>query len=243
MKAPSDISWRRVSVEVVVVVGSILLAFGIQASWESREQRDLRAATLEGLLVDFDGTSSYLAAIVDANQWRVESHQLLISALQDSPNQSPVLVADSILVAVLTYPTYNPPRVSVEMALASGHLTTMEDQPLRRLLAQWLRQLDDTAEDEIRAAELVENEIAPLLASTPGLGELFAALPNRSIALPDERRHLPVSPSDGVESATVPPTRRCSPTPRASAAARSLHPTPRSTPAACRSWPVARSSA
>ena len=36
-----EASWLRVFVEGVVIVGSILLAFGIQAVWEAVQERDV----------------------------------------------------------------------------------------------------------------------------------------------------------------------------------------------------------
>ncbi len=47
MKA--QIPWLRVFVEGVVIVGSILLAFGIQAWWDEREERVAEAEYLTAL--------------------------------------------------------------------------------------------------------------------------------------------------------------------------------------------------
>ncbi len=167
------LSWRRIGVEAVVVVASILMAFGIQAWWDGRSSRDLRVATLERLLADFEGTHSYLGAIIGSNQRTLDSHELLIVALEGDTGPSRVLISDTLLLAALASPTYNPPRASVEMALATGRLTALEDEPLRRLLAEWLQDLDDTAEDELAASEVVEERIVPLLASTPGLADVL----------------------------------------------------------------------
>jgi hypothetical protein len=50
---PKQFLWPRVLVEGVVVVSSILLAFGIQAAWDRRGESDLREAVLLGLTADF----------------------------------------------------------------------------------------------------------------------------------------------------------------------------------------------
>ncbi len=149
------------------------MAFGIQAWWDGRSSRDLRVATLERPLADFEGTHSYLGAIIGSNQRALDSHELLIVALGGDTGPSRVLISDTLLLAALGSPTYNPPRASVEMALATGRLTALEDEPLRRLLAEWLQDLDDTAEDELAASEVVEERIVPLLASTPGLADVL----------------------------------------------------------------------
>ena len=54
------IPWPRVLVEGVVIVGSILLAFGIDAWWDARKERDRESQLLVGLLGDFETTRSDL---------------------------------------------------------------------------------------------------------------------------------------------------------------------------------------
>ena len=46
----TQIPWLRVFVEGVVIVGSILLAFGIQAWWDDRQEREEEGRILAGLL-------------------------------------------------------------------------------------------------------------------------------------------------------------------------------------------------
>lgn len=45
--------WIRVLIEAVVIVGSILLAFGIDAWWDARNEAVRRLAGVEGLRSDF----------------------------------------------------------------------------------------------------------------------------------------------------------------------------------------------
>ena len=47
--ATAKTSWRRVLVEVHVIVGSILLAFGIDAWWDSHREPAGEQRYLEGL--------------------------------------------------------------------------------------------------------------------------------------------------------------------------------------------------
>ena len=48
------IPWLRVFVEGVVIVGSILLAFGIQAWWDERQERREETELLLGLAPDVE---------------------------------------------------------------------------------------------------------------------------------------------------------------------------------------------
>ena len=45
--------WRRIVIEVVVIVGSILLAFGIDAAWDARGEAARRRAVIQGLTSDY----------------------------------------------------------------------------------------------------------------------------------------------------------------------------------------------
>ena len=190
-----SIPWPRILAEGFAIVVSILLAFGIQAWWERRQEQELRLATLEGLLVDFEGSRDYRASIIAANQGYLDRQRLLIASLAGGSEGSQVLIPDSLLLSSLMYPTYNPPRASVEMALAGGRLTTLEDQTLRGLLAEWLQNLDDTVEDELRVAEVVEDRIAPIVASIPGLAEVLADLTARNIFQIPEAARRPLRPA------------------------------------------------
>jgi hypothetical protein len=68
-------SWPRIGLEVVVVIGSVLMAFGIQAWWDGRVQEESRVATLEGLLIDFAGNRDYLAGVVEGNRRYLDSER------------------------------------------------------------------------------------------------------------------------------------------------------------------------
>jgi hypothetical protein len=190
----------RLLAESVVVVASILLAFGIDAWWNELSERELRSATLEGLIADFEGMDRPASGILRRNQKLVASHDLLISLLREgSATGGVALVPDTLLIAAYNIPTYNPPRTSVEMALASGRLTDLDDEPLRRLLALWLQVLDDTAEDDAWVSDIVQREILPLLASTPGLPEVLPSIDDwRRGSVPDSVAHLarPVAATD-----------------------------------------------
>ncbi len=51
----SQIPWLRVFVEGVVIVGSILLAFGVDAAWSDRQDRARERALLTQLALDWFG--------------------------------------------------------------------------------------------------------------------------------------------------------------------------------------------
>lgn len=80
------ISWPRVAVEGVVIVGSILLAFAIDAWWDQLGQREDERVALTGLEADFSGYIDRLSRIRDNNQRRVEAARRLLDATGPGPS-------------------------------------------------------------------------------------------------------------------------------------------------------------
>ena len=53
-KDGGKVSWLRISGEGAVIVGSILLAFAIDAAWERSQERGQEIRVLEALLTEFE---------------------------------------------------------------------------------------------------------------------------------------------------------------------------------------------
>ena len=68
-----QLPWLRITAEGIAIVVSILLAFGIQALWEERQERTREEALISGLLTEFHRNSQQLDA-------RVFNHGRLASA-------------------------------------------------------------------------------------------------------------------------------------------------------------------
>ena len=67
--------WKRLSLEAAAIVGSILLAFWIDAGWDQREDAARERIVLETLLSDMqefqtarEGRDGYLDAIVESGR-------------------------------------------------------------------------------------------------------------------------------------------------------------------------------
>ena len=75
MTPTRSIPWPRILAEGGAIVVSILLAFGIQAWWEGREEEQRRQALLRGLAADFtaaqgesDRVTNYYHRIYEAGE-------------------------------------------------------------------------------------------------------------------------------------------------------------------------------
>ena len=75
----SRIPWRRGFLEAVVIVTSILLAFGIQAWWDDLQEQEEEREILIGLEGEFVDLQERLQRIAAYNRWAVEITTRLLS--------------------------------------------------------------------------------------------------------------------------------------------------------------------
>jgi hypothetical protein len=66
MTETQKINWKRLSVEAAAIVGSILLAFAIDAWWQDREERGEEQVLLEALHAEFRANEEFLASFSDS---------------------------------------------------------------------------------------------------------------------------------------------------------------------------------
>jgi hypothetical protein len=168
-------SWRRASVEGVVIVGSILLAFGVQAWWDVTQERAEEQAILQRLEVEFAAAAELAAAEV---VWHERAVVALESVLELTGTGSASLVpTDSVgrLVDAITVGhTWDPPSGAVASLLASGNLSIIRDVSLREALAGWPSSVADLQEIEQTVIQLTRGRLMPYLAERVSIRALDA---------------------------------------------------------------------
>jgi hypothetical protein len=165
-------------VEFVVIVGSILAAFALDAWWSARiEDRETRAR-LETLRVEFEATRAEVARQGD----RLEAvRQAVADVLPHVSPTAPIVTVDSItrlLDLSFRMTTIELQTGSLQALLASGQLADIESQELTALLAGWpadvarLRRQSQLLEDNReRIIEYLHDRI-PTLAITRHTGQM-----------------------------------------------------------------------
>ena len=143
------IPWVRVIGEGLVIVVSILLAFGIDASWQNRAERRAEQRALSGLMSDFLVLEQGLIFGRDFSR----SQSATIDAFLDSPGPTlEATSADSTSVTVyraltITF-TFEPAEATLDGLIASGNMDLLSDADLRRMLNEWRHQLDEIQDGE-----------------------------------------------------------------------------------------------
>lgn len=129
------IPYRRVVVEGLVIIVSILLAFGIEASWGERQERIQRGALMEDLESEIVSNITSLEDALVLQRLRVERIEIILNEL--TPEASGVS-RDSLVTlqaAVLVNPSYDASWGILDLLIQSGDLALLENRDLRAKLA------------------------------------------------------------------------------------------------------------
>ena len=158
-----SIPWPRFLIEGLVIVGSILLAFAIDAAWDARQEAELDRAYLETVRSDLRATRVLLDEAITAHDRTVEvGRTLLVTDWGVEP-------AWDTLQALLgaSIPSYiiNAPLGGIEAASTSGSIGRLGDATLREQLTRWPGYIDDLLEEELNGSRVANEEWIPWLAT------------------------------------------------------------------------------
>lgn len=170
------IPWRRILAEGVVIVGSILLALAADAWWDSYQDRQREETLLESLLEELTASRPGLESRVRLAERMAAGNTELLSLLDPEAVERSRTVPDSLILAVLGGPTYEPAMNSLDAAVSSGEIELLESRELRTALADWRRRLADSTEDELEVRRVTNEQVVPALARSLNLAPYFPAV-------------------------------------------------------------------
>jgi hypothetical protein len=159
----AGISWLRLALEACAIVGSILLAFAIDAAWEYRRERMEERESLLRLLDEFEANRGELARTRDAYAHALPAaREVLTYGMRTLTPEDSAHLRGRLLEAVGIL-TFDPGSGALQSLLASGTLERIEDRELRTHLASWSGRMNDYKEDERQAAYVANREVIPWL--------------------------------------------------------------------------------
>jgi len=163
MQKIRDILWLRIGAESVVIVASILLAFGIDAWWDQRQETNEAQQILLTLHAEFSDLAGRLERNLEFMSGRMEdSRQLLIAA--SSQSAASVLTMDRYLLSLTRTPTFDAPSGARDAVIASGDLAIIPNSQLRALLASWQTAVDEIRDNQLAMRDFVLTTFDPYLA-------------------------------------------------------------------------------
>ena len=137
----SQVSWTRFAVEGLVIVASILMAFGIEAWWNERGEKAHRAELLTALIADFSVTRERLAESRAIGEDYVARGREVLRLTPESPD----LPRDSLrflLRGFFLKIDFEPALSTYEAALGSGDLAFLGSQDFVRATAEFRQARD-----------------------------------------------------------------------------------------------------
>jgi len=153
MDVARQIPWLRIFVEGAVIVGSILLAFGVDAWWSEVQDREAEQQALAGLASDFTANAERIRTTIRVH----EAAEALVRDLgKMSEVQLSAVPPDSVRLYVTAQAvpmSFDPQDGTLDAIIASGRLELITDTRLREALVEWKSLVED-AEEEV--AELRE---------------------------------------------------------------------------------------
>ncbi len=155
---PRSLPWLRIIVQGVVIVGSILLAFAIDAAWDVRQDRVQEAAYLAGILVDLRSDSTDLADRQVTAIRGLEAADRLLELRRDPGSTAP---ADSLAMWFLHSAFVDNFQVldhTYREVLGAGGLSVIRDESLRRQIADYYRSIERLDPDDFEGISREDGE-------------------------------------------------------------------------------------
>lgn len=149
MTEPRIIPWKRIAVEAVAIVVSILLAFAIEAWWAEEKERDVEHRTLQALRSDLIASNKELDRLLQ----NLASARTNFARFQ-SATPAELTKIDSeairpIVISLVTPASFEPVTATHDALSNDGRLGLISDPELLRHLSNWQRALDDIEANSI----------------------------------------------------------------------------------------------
>jgi len=129
--------------DIVVIVGSILLAFSIDAGWNARKENIREKEVLTAIKQDMEANLQELERVITWSESKDSAIQIFFkssgSELVTVPDDSSLKIIMDLLLDVTFTPFYG--------SLSSPNLSIIKDLNLRNELSSWLGQSSDVVEN------------------------------------------------------------------------------------------------
>jgi hypothetical protein len=186
----------RLLAEAVVVVGSILLAFSIDAWWDDRGESKAESILLERLQADFPELRSTLQFVEDEHRRASTACEVLLGFPANTELPATAEVDAMIAYVFLHSRTFNPGSGAVASFLSSDDAELIRNERLADLLLTWPGLVEELQEEEANLQKGVAERWTPFLAGRVGLGpyldtvDLLRTKIPAQIARPEPRQPL-----------------------------------------------------
>ena len=137
-----SIHWRRVLIEGVVIVGSILLAFAIDAWWDERQERSLTDRRIEALLSEFEQARAEIESEIRGVRSSYEGSTAVLAMFRAPRSERSAEELAAQVIKSFNVGVFTVQHPVLTMMITSGELLEAEDDELLALIAVWQDQIE-----------------------------------------------------------------------------------------------------
>ena len=188
-----EIPWLRLGAESVAIVGSILLAFAIDAWWAELSDRRAESEELSRLDSEFIWNRDRINGIRDMQlQARDASMNLLELFAEHANGSERVSVPDTMISLMLQAPTFEAATPVLEGLVLSGRLEIIQDRGVLSAIAEWDRGLTQVTEAQLAARQEANMQLRSILVARGNMRQVLttrrsgAALDGETVLLLDD---------------------------------------------------------
>ena len=163
---------KRLLLEAFVIVGSILLAFSIDAAWEGRLESQRRVQLFDSIEADVAATRLVMEERI---AWAEDVAARATSLLEGISAGVVGAELDSLVYSVgniFVKGYWKPINQTYEQALGSGDLALIEDQALRLLLGQYAESLENVRGHQESVVTQYYGQLEPYLVANTSYAQV-----------------------------------------------------------------------
>ena len=175
-------NWKRYIYDSLVIIGSILIAFTIDAWWSNKSNLQQKEALLVNLKQDFEGSREQLEEL-KLNHYKIEKNleTLLVWSEQESLSEENIIKFDSVLGAIWWRQVYDPQMGTLESIINTGRFDIIGNNELLSQLTKWVSLIKNLNEVETSKVEHFYNFIYPYLSSRTSLKNMDKGVPRKVV--------------------------------------------------------------
>lgn len=181
MTSPSEIPWKRISVEGAAIVASILLAFAIDAWWQDRADLEREQRVLAALLAEFERNDALLKEANELYEDLYGQSVRILDNLETGLSSLTNAELKELMAGLLRGATIHLESGAHDALLNSGELSLIRDVTLRNRLAAWPSHVAEWSEEKDAVFMYLREHVQPYFSdvlAVRGLRQHFAPFPD-----------------------------------------------------------------
>lgn len=168
-----DMAWRRIAAEGVVVIASILIAFGVDAWWAERSERAAEMLELSRVATELRSEVAEISRSIGRHERASAASVAFLRLVDDVNGESElVLVPDTILAGLLFAPSFETAGAALDGLLGSGRISIVSDAEIRERIIDRESRMQDVMMRQDRDLEFIDLQLLPALLASGDLAHI-----------------------------------------------------------------------